>query len=413
MKLHTFFRAGIAVLCGAVTASAEDRFRCGEPLSLEAFRAMALHHSPLVAEIDSSFSEDLAKAIETETLHNPELQADLLFTRQELGGDNDTQVQVSLGQPVRISDFGKRSRVSELLRKSADIQKRAKLLEYTQRISLQFRTVAAYQEIERVLRSAEKRASDKVRLIKEGVKKGLLSQGEELLFEGEMYRLQAQAKGVASTIAALQNELTKSIGLKCFTAAASVVPSGELPSEEALLEAARRSAISESARAEALSELAAEQSRLAELDAVPVLAPRVIYEHTDNGGEYVGAGITMPLPFWNRNQAERTRALSEQRKADLKVRLLRAGGLEEQISNLRRAAASADEQARIYSAKVLPAFEGTLRSQEKLYGEGKGNVLQVWQTLRAFNEVQTQGVQLQLEAASARIQLAILVGEEV
>ena len=40
-------------------------------------------------------------------------------------------------------------------------------------------------------------------------------------------------------------------------------------------------------------------------------------------------------------------------------------------------------------------------------------MMQVWQTLRTFNEVQTQGLQLWLEAVSVRVQLSLLVGEEV
>jgi hypothetical protein len=54
-----------------------------------------------------------------------------------------------------------------------------------------------------------------------------------------------------------------------------------------------------------------------------------------------------------------------------------------------------------------------LNAQEKLYTKGKGNVLQDWQTLRLLNEVQTQSLSLWLEGTSARIQLSLLIGEEV
>jgi len=74
---------------------------------------------------------------------------------------------------------------------------------------------------------------------------------------------------------------------------------------------------------------------------------------------------------------------------------------------------NSEEQAQLFTKKVIPSFEKAFQSQEKLYAQGKGNVLQVWQTLTTLNGVQTQGLQLLLEAKSLRIQLSILIGEEI
>jgi outer membrane protein TolC len=87
--------------------------------------------------------------------------------------------------------------------------------------------------------------------------------------------------------------------------------------------------------------------------------------------------------------------------------------LETQVRSLHAAVVAATEQAELYSAKVVPAYEAALRSQEKLYAQGKGNVLQVWQTLRLFNEARNEALTLWLGAATARIQLSLLVGEEI
>ena len=74
---------------------------------------------------------------------------------------------------------------------------------------------------------------------------------------------------------------------------------------------------------------------------------------------------------------------------------------------------SAAEQAELYSKKVVPAFHEALRSQERLYAQGKGSVLQVWQTLRTFNDAEREALAVWLTAATARMQLSLLVGEEV
>jgi cobalt-zinc-cadmium efflux system outer membrane protein len=166
-------------------------------------------------------------------------------------------------------------------------------------------------------------------------------------------------------------------------------------------------------RADLLLSLASEQRRLAELDAYPEVAPRLVYQHTNDGGDFFGAGITVPLPFFNRNQGEIARAEAEQSALSRKKALLEAGGLEAQVKALHGAALRADEQADIFAKKVLPAYEAALTSQERIFSQGKGSVLQVWQMLRIFNEARSEALSLHLAAATARIQLSLLVGEEV
>lgn len=390
-----------------------NQSQCEQQLSLEAFRAYALKNSPLVAEIDRDYAQELAEAFNVEVLANPELQVEQTFTGMNLDGANDHQSQVSIGQPIRISNFGSRSKVASLITKSGDLERRAKILEFTQKLTVQFKTLSTFQQIEKLLSEAEKRATKKVILIKEGVKKGLLSHGDEHLFEGEKYRLQAQAKSIASTLAILQADLSKITGLPCTINSIEANNLEDIPSEEILLQKAKASDLSENSRIERLNNLTNEQVRLSELDAFPQIAPRLVYQHTNDGGDFYGVGISIPLPFWNRNQGEIQRSKAELKVVNIKSAFLNNGGLTMQIKNLRNATMSAQEQAEIFTTKVIPSFEGALLSQEKLYEQGKGNVLQVWQTLRAFNEVQTQTLQLWLEVFSTRAQLSILIGEEV
>jgi len=331
----------------------------------------------------------------------------------KLGGDSDSQSQISLGQAIRLSNFGSRERVARLIRKSGDALMRASMLELTQMLMVQYRTLFVLQQSEKIIYNAEQIAAKKVTLIRDGVKKGLLSEGDELLFEGEKYRLQAQRKGLEARIATLQGELSKSTGSTCFILAKGEEPHLELASEASLVEKAKQSELSEASRLNLLTGLAREEMRLAQLDAFPQVTPRLVFQHTNDGGDFIGAGITIPLPFWNRNQAEQIRSAAALRVAESKSSYSANNGLEVQVRSLRRSAQSAHEQSDLFSKKVIPSFEAALQAQERIYAQGKGSVLQVWQTLRTFNEVQTQGLLLWLEATSARVQLSILIGEEV
>lgn len=403
----------VIVIARVVSAEVSTIPSCELKLSLPEFRAYALKASPLTAEVDRDYANQLAQAFELETLQNPELQYDQTFTRMELGGAKDPQAQISLGQPVRISHFGQREEVAKLLRKAGDLQQRAKLFELSQNLSIKFATLQAYDESLNIIDKASSRSANKIKLIHDGVKKGLISSGEEQIFEGERHRLDAQAKGIRADMSILQNEISRAHGLACRVRPSSLLSNEPLPPLHALIEISNRSLIGEAKRIEILADLADEQRRLAELDSVPQLTPRLVYQHTNDGGDFIGLGLTIPLPLWNQNQGERRRSEAESKLAALKTQFVDGGGIIHILDNLRTAAAYKQEQASIYRLKVIPAFEAALNNQEKQYSEGKGGILQVWQALRTFNEAQQQGLQLWLESVNVRVQLSILVGEEI
>jgi cobalt-zinc-cadmium efflux system outer membrane protein len=387
--------------------------RCDLKTSLEEFRAFALANSPLVAEIDRDYAMQVAKAIDTKLWANPELSAEETWTRMYVGGANDPQSSVTLSQPVKLSNFGKRDKVAELLRKAGDTEKNIKLLGFTQETTVNFVRLFSLQEMVRILQLAEDDAGRKVATVKKHVKEGLLSQGSESLFQGEKYRLEAQRIGAEASLATLRAELAMSLGTTCSVIATRSPNFAKIPAAAILLDKARSSRISEKARFDIIQELAAEQLRLAELDAMPAISPRVVYQHTNDGGDFVGAGVTIPLPLWNRNQAEITRASAEREVAQRKSNLINKGGLELQVTSSHAAAVSSERQVEIFTAQVEASFKAALSAEERAYTSGKGGVLDVWQTFRALNEAQVAGLSLRQQAAMARARLSILVGEEV
>ena len=386
---------------------------CELKTSLEAFRAHALGHSPLVAEIDSTYANQVAQAIETELLINPELSAEQTYTRMNIGGANDPQSSITFSQPLRLSNFGKRDKVAELLRKAGGTQRDIQLLEFTQQTTVRFYTLFSLQRTVLILQEAERTAASKVATAKKQVKEGLLSQGSEALFQGEKSRLEAQRAGAEAALATLRSELSMAIGTECTVVATQLPVAAKIPATSVLLEKARSSRISETARLDVLQELTSEQVRLAELDAFPIIAPRFSYQHTNDGGDFYGAGFTIPIPIWNRNQAGITRTTAEREVAARKSALIHKGGLELQVSSARTAAVSSERQVEIYFSSVEPSFRAALQAEERSYMSGKGGILEVWQTFRALNEAQLTALSLVQQAAMARARLSILIGEEV
>jgi cobalt-zinc-cadmium efflux system outer membrane protein len=386
---------------------------CTRALTLEEFRAIALEKSPLVAEIDSQYTRDVALAYDTEVFKNPEVQFEQVYTRAKLGGDSDPQTNASLGIPLRLSNFGAKQRVASLLREAGDLQRRAQLLELTQRLVLQYSNIFVLQRSEELLLEAERRAAKKVALIHQGVEQGLLTAGDHQLFEAEKYRLQAQLAGVRASNASAQAEVALMLRTPCRMKALTPLTVPVVPSGDELLKKARGSSLSEASRVDLLSSLHREQRRLADLDAIPEIAPRIVYQHTNDGGDFIGAGIAIPLPLFNRNRGALDRASADLMATEKRRERLNEGGFESQIRALQLAAQSAAEQATIFQRQVVPSFAGALRSQEQLYSQGKGNVLQVWQTLRTYNDAERESLSVSLAAVAAKIQLSVLVGEEL
>jgi len=386
---------------------------CVQNLSLDGFRGYALVHSPQVAEIDRGFAQEMAKAFDTEVLANPEVSADQVYTRMYIGGADDPQTNVALSQPLRLSNFGRRGRVADLIRNFGDVEKRGRLLEFSQKLLVEHTNLFALQETERILTEAIGVASQKAALAARGVSQGLLSEGTGELFEGEKYRLEAQRDGVSASIALVQSEVGLLIGTQCRVVAQRGAPFASLPAADVLTDRAKQSALSVASRNTLLRSLVREQVKLAELDAIPMISPRAVYQHTNDGGDFVGFGVTVPLPFFNRNQAERMRTAAEERLVESKNTFFNEGGLGLQVQTVRTAANSLQHQVDTYRSKVVPAFEKALKGEERLFSHGQGSVLSVWQTFRALNEARLTYLGLIQQAASTRAQLSILVGEEV
>jgi outer membrane protein TolC len=393
------------------TAMADER--CALPLSFEEFRAYAFSKSSLIAEIDRDYALEVAKAIDTKLWANPELSVEQVYTRMKLNGDSDPQINAYLSQPIKLSNFGKRDRVASLIRRAGDVKKRAKLLELSQKLLLQYTALYSFQETDKILGAAEEMSAARVTALDKGVKEGLISEGAHSLFIGERFRLKAQREGLTASLEALRGEISTLIGSSCRVVASARPPSPPVPGLDDLRKRAQESELSESSRVDLLEALASEQSALADLDAVPSLIPRFVYQHTNDGGDFVGAGVSIPLPLWNRNQAESTRADAEHRAIMAKKAFLHDGGLASTVTSLRLAASSSQRQVEIYRTKVVPSFELAFKAEERLYKEGKGSLLDLWQTFRAMNEARLNELTLQTEAIRHRAELSVLVGEEI
>jgi hypothetical protein len=416
MKIHTrLVYITILIFYGVNTGYCEEtnKSSCKGKITLEVFRAYAFNNSAVITEIDYQFAKELANAIDTEVLANPELDFEQTFTTMKINGDNDPQTSIALGQPLNLGNFGTRQRLATLIKKTGDLEKKIKLLELNQQISSYYYNLYYLQQTRKVLSEAEKRSVAKVELIKNGVIKGLFTLGEEKIFEGEKYRLQAEIKGIEVAISQLHYEMSNSLGIDCKFETVDDISLQDLPTIDRVILYSKKSSLSKLSRINLLSDFIAEKNKLSELEKYPKFTPKLLYQHTNDSGDFFGVGITLPLPIWNRNQSGRMNSVAESKSIKSKKNYLKNNGFENQIKNLYYIVKTTDEQSKIISQKVIPAFKLALDSQEKLYRDGKGDILKVWQALTTYNEAQVKGLNLKIATLISRLQLNQLVGEEL
>ncbi len=386
---------------------------CGTPLSLEELRAMLIRSSPAVAKIDATTAQEMARARATELVANPELQLEQTFTRMNIGGANDPQTSASLGQPLRLSDFGTRARVASLIKKSASSERKRELLSLSQRA---VRYAAAIDTltttIDRISR-AERQALAYRTILDQGVASGLVTTGDRALIVAEYHRLRAERVGAEAQRITAQSTLSQIVGASCLVQLASAPPPPSLPPLGDILTRAATSGITEYDRAELLLELADEESRRADEDALPPITPRLVYQHTNDGGDFLGVGFSFALPVWHRNDPERSSRAIEKISAARHKTFLKEGGFTSHITGLYRALEAIEEQIRVLERDVMPTFQEALAAQENLFRSGKGNVLQLWQSVRASHEASRDSLTLRQRAIGMRSRLSLLIGDEL
>ena len=175
----------------------------------------------------------------------------------------------------------------------------------------------------------------------------------------------------------------------------------------------KNSAIGASQRADLLVELANAQKRLARRDSFPEFTPQLMASRNDEGTTFLGAGITIPLPFSDRNQSQIIQRDGELRAAEARRNYVKEGAFSDEISALVDAVNLALSEAELFESKVVPAFQDSLRFQERQFREGSGSIFQIWQTQRELFESQAKALELWTKAFSLRIELEILVGQEL
>ena len=371
----------------------------------------ALNNSPEAAKLDAAETEQLSEADEIKTKANPTLDSHIRVPVRS--SDADTEVEIELSQPLRPSDFGLRQRLAQIINESASLEKKLALLEFSQTIALQYSHVWIVQQRHDVLKKSRENARATLRQVKDAGSKGLLPEGDIAVFEGEVSMLDAELLGAQAERQRAAAALTKATGVRLMVSNVTEPPLPALPNASELATDLGRSELPLRQRSELLSRVAEKRLSLARLDRYPAFAPSLGYERTSEGNDLLTVGVSVDLPFFNRNQAQITRAEGTVQLAKSLGQYVSSGDFEEEARLLLQAAETLGSQRDVFVSSVIPARERALNGYQRQFVAGLGSISQVWQAQRELTDARLRALELWSEKRSVSSELAILLGKDL
>ncbi len=148
----------------------------------------------------------------------------------------------------------------------------------------------------------------------------------------------------------------------------------------------------------------------AEKERIPDLTVVLGYGSFEPGlGNYVEAGVALPLPLFNRNQGRvaETRALAARARHEARIV---AGELDVTLATAQLRHRQAHDQLETVSERIAPAAERGLAQAQEAYRSGRLMFLELVDAQRIFTDVRLRTLELRRDLAMSEADLMSLLG---
>ncbi len=337
---------------------------------------VALQRNPELLGLEAELGSARARLSGASTLFqaNPQLSA----SAGPRSGPTGNTLELEVGVTQQLEVFGQRGlrrEAAEATVRTAELNLRAKRVEVAANVRVALARATAAEANLRLVEEGRRLAMDGLRAAEERLAAGGASRFEvnaARVEGGKAERLLASAQQDAELARA---NLTFVTGAQVLDLAPLRVPDGgaELPLDEYLVRALRE----RPDLAAALQEIEQWRAEIAFADRQSAPRPSVGLSYArEEAAQIVLGTVTLDLPLFQRNQAERGRAAAELRRAEQFSALLQARVQTEVELVLRRRAAAA-RAAAAYSGAVREALEENSTLSAEAYRAGKIGFLEL------------------------------------
>jgi len=413
-SLAGFVLAALAWLPRPATSQQAPR-----PLTLEEARAAAGRVSPDLAAARAAVDAASARARQAGALTNPTVS--YAYEETSAGGQRSSQAIAALEQPLELTGVrGARHDAARLRQEAAEADLRAAEGQVGFEVT---RAYALAQAADERMALAERAATAFDRA--QRVTGARLVAGDVSGYEARRIRLEGARHAALRTEAALARR-TAFVALAALVAAPAdslvmpaLAPTELLPpappalSRDSILALApRRRPELLAAERHATAALADARAAGRERIPVPIASAGWKTERTAGGGaRFDGfvAGISLPLPFWDRRGGAVAAVDADARRRAADVDIVRrrvAREAEEAYSALR----AAEEEVARLSPVLGPEAAAALKAAETAYMEGEISLVEWLDAVRAYHEMESVLVTLRAELHVRRAALERATG---
>ena len=382
-----------------------------EIFPLEKFVSSALKKSPDLSRILEKIDIAYADALEIENLNNPNLEVNV----NPLNNEFDNRIlEIEIEQPVRFSKFNERKSYANALRKLADTEQKAKILEIIHSVTRGYIAFWILQEKEKLLKKYIDYVVNKKKLLEQASHDGIVDITDVILLEAESIRLLENLRFISTKKKLGASNLTRIAGVSEVSFVAVKPKAPEIPNFDYVIQlidnegSTRKILESRKLLAEKRYEVAKKDSKLFDF------APRFIFKQDFETNDLsLMLGVNISLPIWDRNNIELHRAIAERRSAINNLDALNARGFFNVISSLLEKIQQFKQSFDSYQEKIIPAWEEIQTITEKKFESGQVPIMELFQMREKIDEVHKESLQRYISFIEAWLDLESLIGVSI
>ncbi len=385
-----------------------------DDLTLEQALARALQSNPSLASHQRALRAAGARVDQSRLLPNPELdlEAENFGGRGALGGFDSAEKTVTISQTIVLGGKRKHRRAIAEARRTLDADDfEARRLDLVSETTTAFFSVLLAQERTRLGREQLELARRIASTVQTRTDAGKVSPVEATRTGIEVSKAQLRLARARRQLESARTRLAETWGsaTPTFERAIGRVPGPiETPSLEQL-----RQSLGETPEIVRLThQVSQQESRLAleRAQRIPDLRIHVGTRRFEEPGQSAWvAGISFPLPIFDRKQGARRAAAFELERSRLEAESLRVAHEAGLSAALGRLHAAADE-VRIVDQEVVPQAHAAFASIETGYRQGKFGFLDVLDAQRVLFEARALSLESRQDLLLARVELERRIG---
>jgi len=325
------------------------------------------------------------------------------------------EYEISVGQPLRLGDLnGRRRAVADRAAGVVAAEHIAGRALFNAEVGVLFAEIAALEDGRRQLEGLARRAHGVAARLGGAGAQASLQASERALLEATHHQMTVADTELSVRIEGARANLERRLGTALPKGRLLAPPLPAVKSIEDVVRDIVGRSVGLPARLETQSTLARARADLAASERLGDFTPEIVYRRADDGSDFLGIGIEVPLPVWGSENAGARAALDRTASsAEWAASVARSPVFERYVSGLVTAYEGRRRRSASLARDVVPALQRAADLAAREVEVGQTSVAQYLQISAQLRDAVLGAVGAYVEAVAAREELGVLRGEPI